>query len=43
MEKILKTSWTGRNANSVAKLLELAEAMEERKRKTERAPERCET
>lgn len=31
MEKIVKTSWTGRNANSVAKLLELAEAMEERR------------
>lgn len=30
MEKIVKTSWTGRNANSVAKLLELAEMMEER-------------
>ena len=29
MEKIVKTSWTGRNANSVAKLLELAEAREE--------------
>lgn len=28
MEKILKTSWTGRNANSAAKLLEIAEAME---------------
>ncbi len=29
IEKALQTSWTGRNANSAAKLLELAEAMEE--------------
>jgi uncharacterized protein (DUF1697 family) len=29
IEKALQTSWTGRNANSVAKLLELAEAMEQ--------------
>lgn len=28
MEKIVKTSWTGRNANTVAKLLEIAESME---------------
>lgn len=28
MEKIVETSWTGRNANSVAKLLEIAESME---------------
>jgi uncharacterized protein (DUF1697 family) len=30
IEKIVKTSWTGRNANSVKKLLEIAEAMEGR-------------